>query len=325
MDELLAHLAEAVPNYVSVAAVVIVILEWIALTITDKIDHHKEGWVNFGSAAVTFLPMFAFHTLISMGVMFSVYEIRLFDLGLEWYVWVIGFVIADLLVYVFHLLSHKVRFMWCMHSVHHSPVEMKASVAFRGSFADFLLLPHTIMWLPLLGFNPFMVLIIDGIGMIFGVPQHLSDSYLPKTENRWLRMLFVTPSIHRIHHCKNDAYLDTNYARTFSIWDRLFKTNQYWVQGEEPVYGLTKEINSSNFIETQTDEFVSLWKDMKSAPSYIDKFKYLIKPPGWNHIDGGRTAQDIRREAKQDPPQSLDVSSHSAKDGKEISIPIEVL
>ena len=291
---MLEYYSEMVPMTMTIVAIVIVVLEWIVLTITEKIESHKEGFTNILSAALTYLPIFTVNTFLTIFLMFVVYEYRIFDLGFEWYVWVMAYIGYDFMSYVIHVLSHKVRFFWCIHSVHHSPKEMKASVSFRGSFAEFLLAPHLILWLPLLGFHPLLVIIVEGVGQLYGVPLHFSDKFFKRGKSLWIHNFFITPSIHRLHHAHNDIYLDTNYGLTFALWDKIFKTFQPERQKDIPVYGLTREIDSEDLLVSQTDEFVELWKDIKSTNSLWNKLKYLIMPPGWNHIDGGITAKDIR-------------------------------
>ncbi|WP_372364452.1 sterol desaturase family protein [Candidatus Uabimicrobium sp. HlEnr_7] len=291
---MLQYYSEMVPAAMTIVAIVIVILEWIALTITERIESHKEGIVNILSAALTYLPIFTVNTFLTVFLMFIVYEYRIFNLGFEWYVWVMAYIGYDFMSYILHLLSHKVRFFWCIHSVHHSPKEMKASVSFRGSFAEFILAPHLILWLPLLGFHPLLIIIVEGVGQLYGVPLHVSEKFFKKGKKSWIHYILITPSIHRIHHAKNDIYLDTNYGLTFALWDYLFRTFQHERKEDNPVYGLTNDVDSENLLVSQTDEFVELWKDIKSTNNIVHKLKYLLMPPGWNHIDGGITAKDIR-------------------------------
>lgn len=294
---MLQDYADIVPLFMTIASLSMVILEWIALTVVQKVERHQEGVVNVVSAALNFLPLFALNILLMTAFMFWVYQFRIFDLGFEWYIWGLAYIAYDMMSFVIHWVGHKVRFFWCIHSTHHSAKEMKASVAFRGSFAEFILMPHVIIWLPILGFHPLLLVIVEGFALLYGVPLHLSEHFSPKLKQTWIRKIFITPSAHRLHHAKNGIYLDTNYGLTFSIWDNICRTYQVRVKKEEPVYGLRKEINSENLIETQTDEFVALWKDMKSSSRLIDKVKYLVMPPGWNHVNGGETAKQIRRKA----------------------------
>lgn len=292
--ERLEELSEFVPVIMTIVAILIVVVEWIFLGLRKKIERHKEGITNTLSALLTFIPTFIFNKLIIISLMFFFYEYRLFDLSFEWYIWALAYILYDFLFYITHLISHKVRLLWCIHSVHHSPKEMKASVSFRGSFAEFILAPHLILWLPLLGFHPFIILIVEGAGLLYGVPVHLSEKWLKKRKMNKRNLLFITPAFHRLHHAKNDLYVDTNYGLTFSIWDRLFRTFQLEFNEDRPEYGLKKDVNSENLLESQTNEFINLWKDIKSTDQWQYKIKYLFMPPGWNHIDGGLTAKKIR-------------------------------
>jgi len=297
MRELLEYYSEMIPVFMSIVAFSIVILEWIALTILNRIESHKEGKVSVLSAILTYIPIFITNKFITISLMFWVYQYKLFDLGFKWYVWVLAYIGYDFMSFTIHLLSHKVRFFWCIHSVHHSSKAIKTSVAFRGSFAEFILAPHLILWLPLLGFHPFLIIIVEGFGQLYGVPLHLSEHFSSRFKKSGINKFFITPSAHRIHHAKNDVYIDTNYGLTFSIWDTIFKTGQEEIKQEKPVYGLMKELNSENLLVTQTDEFTSLWKDVKSTSSITNKIKYFVKPPGWNHVDGGVLAKEIREKA----------------------------
>jgi len=215
--------------------------------------------------------------------MFLFYEYRFFTLGFAWYTWILAYIGYDFMSFIIHYYSHRIRFLWCIHSVHHSPKELKASVSFRGSFAEFLVAPHLILWLPLLGFHPLQILIVEGVGQLYGVPLHFSDA-LFKKKSRKLRALgkyIVTPAFHRLHHAKNKIYLDVNFALTFTLWDRLFNTYQDFVEDEKPVYGVRTEVNPSNIYEAHTDEFKRLWIDIKNASSWKDRIFYIFKHPGW--------------------------------------------
>lgn len=281
MDAQLATLADLIPMAVTVAAIVIVAAEWIALAGLGRVARSREGWVNIACGAASFLPVFALSLVVTLGLMFGLYEWRLFDLGLDWWVWVLAYVAYDFMSFVVHFLSHKVRLLWCMHSVHHAAEEMKASVSFRGSIGDFLVTPHTTLWLPLLGFHPLMVVIVEGVGLLWGVLLHLSDEYMPEGEPTWLRRVLITPAIHRLHHGRNAEYIDTNYGLTFAIWDRVFGTWQAPVEGVELEYGVTTDVDASRFVESQTHEFKALWADVKGATRWVDKVGYVLRAPGW--------------------------------------------
>ncbi|MDB0600571.1 sterol desaturase family protein [Tenacibaculum maritimum] len=169
-----------------------VVLEWVILVINNKINSNKSGFVNLLSYFVELLPYFILDVFF-FGIMLWLYNYRLFDLGTSWYVWVLCYVLYDLLFYIIHYLGHRVRFFWCIHGVHHTAEEMKMTVAVRGSFFGFLLTPHNTIWLPLLGFDPFMVLVVDGIAKIYGLFEHINEHFI-SSKNSWIENVFVTPS-----------------------------------------------------------------------------------------------------------------------------------
>ena len=122
---------------------------------------------------------------------------------------------------------------------------------------------------------------------LYGFPLHFSEKLFSKwnPNTSWIKKILITPAIHRSHHAKNKVYIDTNYGLTFSVWDHIFKTHQDEKDDVQSAFGLTKELNSENLLIAQTDEFKNLWYDIKSAPRLIDKLKYAVLPPGWNHVD----------------------------------------
>jgi len=296
MNEL-QSIAERLPQALTIVILTVIAIEWIALTVLHKIERHKEAWVNVWSAGLAFLPQFLLLKVVLLVIMFWAYDHRIFDLGFQWYVWVVAWIIYDFSFWFIHFLSHKVRLLWCLHNVHHSAKEMKLSVGFRGSLFDVFLVPHIFLWLPLFGFHPFMALIVDAMGKLYGVAVHINEDWMPNTKRRWFEKIIITPSAHRVHHSTNHAYLDTNYGETLAIWDRLFGTYQKEIVSEKPVYGTLKDIDSENLYDSQSSEFIGLWTDIQSTDSFSDKIKYVFMPPGWNHKGTGVLAQQLRKEA----------------------------
>ena len=281
-----------------------VAIEWIVLLISKKLESSKEGWVNLLSYVVESIPYILLGKIVILGFMLWIYNYRIFTLGTAWYVWIACYILYDFLFYVIHYLGHRVRLFWCIHGVHHTAEEIKLSVAVRGSFLGFLLTPHNVIWLPLLGFDPFMVLIVDAVGKLYGLYEHANENIIGKQPV--LEKVLITPSAHRVHHSSNHIYLDRNYGETFSIWDRIFGTFQTELHDEKPVYGMMDEkVDGKNFIQIQTILWKELWIDVKNAPTFSDKLKYIFMPPGWNHIDGGRLAESFREEAWEIKKSSL--------------------
>jgi sterol desaturase/sphingolipid hydroxylase (fatty acid hydroxylase superfamily) len=47
---------------------------------------------------------------------------------------------------------------------------------------------------------------------------------LPGALDRLLRLLVVTPDMHRVHHSVEDDEANSNFGFNLSVWDRLFGT-----------------------------------------------------------------------------------------------------
>lgn len=206
--------------------------------------------------------------------------------------WVVLFFLDDFTFYWHHRMSHDVRILWAAHVNHHSSVHYNLSTALRQSWAELLYKYVWYLWLPLLGFPPIMILTVISTNLIYQFLMHT------KYVNRFpaiFEYIFNTPSHHRVHHAKNIIYLDRNHAGTLIIWDRLFGTFQEEDPNEPVVYGITTNIDTYNPLKIATHEFVNMGKDIKKAPTFSDKLKYMFLPPGWSHDGSTMTADEMRK------------------------------
>ncbi len=139
----------------------------------------------------------------------------------------------EFIFYWFHRWSHEFSFLWATHVNHHSSNKMNFSVAARTPFMNAI--HHVVFWLPLplLGFDPLMILLVETISFLAAFIQH--TTLIPKLGV--IEWVFNTPSHHRVHHASNPNYINKNYGNTLIIFDRLFGT--FKEETEEAVYGIT--------------------------------------------------------------------------------------
>ncbi len=143
--------------------------------------------------------------------------------GPYWQV-ILSVVFFDLLIYFQHVLFHAVPALWRLHMVHHSdnhldfttglrfhPVEILLSALLKAGAAAALGPPVT-------GVVAFEV-ILNAMSMF----TH-SNLALPERMDRFLRLLIVTPDMHRVHHSVIIKETNSNFGFNLSIWDRLFGT-----------------------------------------------------------------------------------------------------
>ncbi|MFC3532675.1 sterol desaturase family protein [Vogesella facilis] len=186
------------------------------------------------------------------------------------------FLAQDFLYYWFHRASHRVRWLWAAHSVHHSSTRLNLSTAFRQS----LLYPLAGMWafwLPLawLGFTPQQVVAVVLLNLAFQFFVHTQA--VPRLG--WLEYLFNTPSIHRSHHALNPRYIDHNYAGVLVLWDRLF--GSYVVESaDEPCrYGTVKPVNSVNPLWVNVVEWRDMLRETLAARGWRARLTLLFGAP----------------------------------------------
>ncbi len=225
---------------------------------------------------------------------------RIFDIPSTFLIW-IGLILAtDFVWYWYHRLGHEVNFFWAAHIVHHHSEEFNLTAAAR--ITTFQAIIRTGFWciLPFFGFHPKMVitmLIVHGAYSFFTHTQVIGRI-------KWLEYVFVTPSIHGVHHASDEKYLDKNYGDMFTFWDRLFGTFQ--AEEEKPKYGLTHPLKSYSFLWQHFHyyfEIYELWKRSKG-------FKAR-----WNAVFGSPATmdQDIRPMLEEKFLQDKTDRSHRLK------------
>jgi sterol desaturase/sphingolipid hydroxylase (fatty acid hydroxylase superfamily) len=208
-----------------------------------------------------------------------------------WQAWVLGTIAVDFCYYWFHRMSHDVRLLWAAHVNHHSSEHYNLSTALRQSLTT----PLTGMpfyWpLPLLGFDPAMILVLSAINTLYQYWIHteLVDRVGP------LEAVFNTASHHRVHHGTNVEYLDRNHAGIFIVWDKLFGT--FEPERATPVYGLTKNIRTFNLWKVAFHEFAALGRDVRRSKNLREALGYLLQPPGWSPDGSTLTSDQLRATA----------------------------
>ncbi|HEV2112717.1 MAG TPA: sterol desaturase family protein [Terriglobales bacterium] len=221
--------------------------------------------------------------LAAKAMQFSVYtflyRLAPYKLGHSWWAWLLLFFGDEFSYYWFHRTSHECRLFWASHVVHHSSQRYNLSTALRqtwtGSFMTFIFW----LWLPLVGFQPIMIMTMQALSLIyqFWIHTEVVRSMGP------LEAVLNTPSHHRVHHASNGRYLDRNHGGTLIVWDRIFGSFEPESAAEPPVYGLTKNIHSYNPLRVAFHEWLDIFRDVRRTPGWRNKLRYVFGPPGWKH------------------------------------------
>ncbi|NPV24575.1 sterol desaturase family protein [Bradyrhizobium aeschynomenes] len=205
------------------------------------------------------------------------YQHRLFEISREsFWSWVMLFMAVEFCYYWFHRASHRIRWLWATHAVHHSATRFNLSAGIRlgwtgqltGAFLFFL----PLAWI---GFQPLAIMLLLGLGLLYqfflhtGAPVHLGP----------LEWVLNTPRHHRTHHAVNDSCLDRNYGSVLIVFDLMFGTFAEAPRDEPLQFGLRGRLPTNNPFRIVFGEWIALAGDAWRAPGVRRKLRLLFGPP----------------------------------------------
>ena len=154
-----------------------------------------------------------------------------------WLEVILAILILDFAIWFQHMVFHKIPLLWRLHRVHHADRDIDVTTALRFhpiEIAASMLIKIGVVYLigaPALGVILFEI-ILNGSAMF----NH-ANIRLPLGLDRVIRLVLVTPDMHRVHHSVYRDEHDSNYGFALSIWDRMFGT--YVAQPKEGHDGMT--------------------------------------------------------------------------------------
>jgi sterol desaturase/sphingolipid hydroxylase (fatty acid hydroxylase superfamily) len=137
---------------------------------------------------------------------------------------VLGFLLLDYTLYLWHRLNHGLPFLWKFHAVHHLDLDLDSTTGVRFHFGELTMAA----W-----FRAAQILVL-GVDratlrawqqmLVVSVVFHHSNLELPIAIERRLVRFLVTPRMHGIHHSTRVVETDANYSSLLSLWDRLHRS-----------------------------------------------------------------------------------------------------
>lgn len=192
----------------------------------------RARWTHIGRNAGLWLVSTVIMTLVFGSVFFSLaLWLEMHRVGIMylwplpgWLLFVVGFLVLDFGDYVYHRLSHQTRWLWLMHSVHHSDPQVDVSTNLRAHPVHVVLNTMTKpILLAAFGIPLWVWMLRETISLPVTQLQH-SAVALPPWLERALRHVILTPGLHRIHHSPVAAETNSNFGGVLPIWDKLFGT-----------------------------------------------------------------------------------------------------
>jgi sterol desaturase/sphingolipid hydroxylase (fatty acid hydroxylase superfamily) len=151
---------------------------------------------------------------------------------------VFGIAALDFFGYWAHRLLHQSWLGWQFHRVHHSEAAVDVTTAFRQHPGE---TGWRILWqlaaVAVFGLPLWVVAVYLTLSGLNAQLEH-ANIRLSERIDGLLRLLVVTPNMHKAHHSRIQKETDTNYSNIFSVWDRLCGTYTRRVDFGELRYGL---------------------------------------------------------------------------------------
>ncbi len=198
----------------------------------------------------------------------------------SWGAILLSILILDLVIYLQHLMFHAVPILWRLHMVHHADLDLDVTSGLRFHPIEIIIsMGIKMVVVAALGTPILAVLIFEIILNATAMFNH-GNIRLPDKLDRRLRLLVVTPDMHRVHHSVLIRETNSNFGFSFPWWDRLFGTYR-----AQPVAGHEKmTIGLSQFRKVKQ---VSLLK-LLVLPFTGEEGRYSLKYIGENTTAASR-------------------------------------
>jgi sterol desaturase/sphingolipid hydroxylase (fatty acid hydroxylase superfamily) len=135
-----------------------------------------------------------------------------------------GVLALDFVIYFQHRMFHFVPLFWRVHMVHHTDQDIDVTTALRFHPLEIILsLLIKFAAVAAIGAPPLSVLIFEIMLNGAAMFNH-GNLRIPLFFDRIIRLVLVTPDMHRVHHSVIVSETNSNYGFSFSWWDRIFGT-----------------------------------------------------------------------------------------------------
>ena len=133
-------------------------------------------------------------------------------------------VLLDLVIYLQHVMFHAVPALWRLHRMHHADLDFDVTTGARFHPIEILLsMGLKLGVIAALGPPALGVLIFEVLLNATAMFNH-GNWKIPLGLDKLLRLIVVTPDMHRVHHSVVVSETNSNFGFNLPWWDRLFGT-----------------------------------------------------------------------------------------------------
>lgn len=141
-----------------------------------------------------------------------------------WLEVVLAVLVLDLAIYLQHLMMHRIPLLWRLHRVHHADLDIDMTTGSRFHTLE-MVVSMLIKWGVIILLGPALLAVLIFETLLNGMAMfNHANVRLPIKLDRLLRLLLITPDVHRVHHSILRYETNSNYGFNLSIWDRVFGT-----------------------------------------------------------------------------------------------------
>jgi sterol desaturase/sphingolipid hydroxylase (fatty acid hydroxylase superfamily) len=183
--------------------------------------------------------------------------------------------LMDYTLYLWHVLTHRIPFLWRFHAVHHVDLDLDASTALRFHFGELAVsVPYRAAQIVLIGVDA-KALTWWQTFLSLSILFHHSNVRLPHKMESALSWFLVTPGMHGIHHSNKPAEANTNWSSGLACWDRIHHTFRLDIPQEQIHVGV-KGIDTGDrvrFPEILTQPF----RDVPEVTAFLHSAKQISR------------------------------------------------
>ncbi len=132
--------------------------------------------------------------------------------------------LLDLAIYLQHVMFHAVPALWRLHRMHHADLDFDVTTGARFHPIEIVLsMGIKLAVIVVLGAPAIAVLIFEVALNATSMFNHGNVRIAPRVDGL-LRLLVVTPDMHRVHHSVLPDETNSNFGFNLPWWDRLLGT-----------------------------------------------------------------------------------------------------
>jgi len=136
----------------------------------------------------------------------------------------VSVVVMDFIIYLQHVMVHAIPALWRLHRVHHADPDFDVTTGARFHPIEIILsMLIKFATITLLG-PPVVAVVVFEVMLNATAMFNHSNVRLSLVVDKWLRLLLVTPDMHRVHHSVEDDETNSNFGFSLPWWDRLLGT-----------------------------------------------------------------------------------------------------